>query len=138
MTAETTSSQPVQSPAAARTRGRKRLTRKLAVLAACAAAIGVVAPVASAQTSGDQFYWSAQLAKHRLLNQDLLFDDGIGEDVVAAQCRGVGEYIWNDAGTLRLFKKHRCAVATAEGNTYLLRVNVLDRFAFRFAVLQRF
>ncbi|MEZ5099505.1 MAG: hypothetical protein R3C15_06815 [Thermoleophilia bacterium] len=135
MSAKTTETAQTTAP---RTRAGKRLGRRLALLAVCATAIGVAAPVASAQTSGDQFYWSAQLAKHRLLNQDLFFDDGVGEDVVAAQCRGVGAFIWNNTRTLRLFKKHRCAVATAEGNTYLLRVNVRDRFAFRFTVLQVF
>ena len=108
--------------------GRKRVAL-LAVVALAAIGAGVAAPAASAHAGGS-YYWSAVLAKSRLKGRDIVWAGGTYDDVVAAECSGRGEYVWNDYGTRRLYKHFVCGVITSTGATYAVKLHVVDRFRF--------
>ena len=107
---------------------KKRLAL-LAIVALGAIGVGVAAPAASAH-SASSYYWSAVLAKSRLKGKDIVWADGGYDDIVAAQCYGRGNYVWNDYGTLRLYQHFVCGVMTSTGATYAVKVHVADRFSF--------
>lgn len=114
---------------------RKKLAL-LAVASVCAiGAVSVAAPVARAHSTGT-YYWSEALAKSRVRGENIVWRNGSYDDIVAAQCAGKGPYIWNDTGTLHLFRHFLCGVVDVNGTSYYVALHVIDRFHFNVDFLQ--
>jgi len=101
----------------------------LAVAVLGALGAGIAAPVASAH-SGSGYYWSTGLAKKRLKQSDITWNDGSYDNIVAARCTGEGNWVWNDYGTRRLYDHFTCAVLTSTGVVYAVGVHVYDLHDF--------
>ena len=83
------------------------------VLLAAAVAVLMVPVSASAHTT--DWYWSAVLAKSRLKTYDVCHEsDGGCRDVIDARCTGRGDWIWNDARTLKLYRHFDCISAVPQ------------------------
>lgn len=109
------------------------ITRKLAILAVAAAGLGVGLVATAGQASAateSSWYWSETLAKHRLKNKDIAWNDGGFTEVVDARCSGRGGYILNDYGTERLFQHFVCAARAGDGSIITVKVNVTNRHNF--------
>jgi hypothetical protein len=87
----------------------------LFVIAMLAAAAMVIPAGASAHES--DYLWSSALCKHRLVVDDIEYDDGRDLDVVSARCFGYGQYEWNDYGTRKLYK-HFVTLFQGSGGTW--------------------
>ena len=109
------------------------IKNKVAVATVALAAIAagsIIAPAPASASAQSDWYWSNDVAKHRLKNLDLSWDNDTFDDVINASCKGKGTMIWNDSGTLRLYKHFVCAVLTDEGDLYKIRLHVKSKLTY--------